>query len=257
MGRRSILVSVILACLSTGCGSDDDADGDEGIGPSERTPDGGLREVECVDQSISALRLFDEPNQATVRDESKDNGTFTSLIDASAGGSMATKGFVYVRFSDAGLKRVDLSDEDAFSSLDWDIAVRRYVIRLNSGISGPNDVTGARTAPDTEFANVTNVPKDLEFRKEEYMSESCDLVSDGSGLPNAPGTALASFWSYSACVAMTHNVYVLALPEKRHVKLEVMSYYAPSYQETCDETGMVSMVSNGAGNMRIRWAFID
>lgn len=255
---RSILVSVILACLSTACGSDADADGDKGsAGSAARKPDGELREVGCIDQSISALRLFDEPNMATVRDESKDHGTFTSFIDATGGGLSPTKSFVYTRFSDDGLKLVPVSDEDAFSSLDWDLAVRRYVIRLNSGISGPSDVTGARTVPDTAFEGVASVPEDLEFRTEQYLTESCDLISDGSGLEGAPGTALASFWSYSACVEMTHNVYVIALPEERHVKLEVMSYYAPSFQQTCDSTGMVTMGSNGAGNIRIRWAFLD
>jgi hypothetical protein len=63
---------------------------------------------------------------------------------------------------------------------------------------------------------------------------------------------------YPMCVQMTHNVYVIALkePKERHVKLEVLSYYTPDKQKICDETGQVPMPS-GAGNMRIRWAFID
>ena len=57
---------------------------------------------------------------------------------------------------------------------------------------------------------------------------------------------------------MTHNVYIVETtrPKKRHVKLEVMSYYYPDRQQICDETGMVPMPS-GAGNMKWRWAFID
>jgi hypothetical protein len=57
---------------------------------------------------------------------------------------------------------------------------------------------------------------------------------------------------------MTHNVYVIALkePKQRHVKLEVLSYYVPENQKICDETGAVPMPT-GAGNMRIRWAFLD
>jgi HmuY protein len=180
---------------------------------------------------------------------------FHTLIDATGGGLAPSKSYVYARFSDTGLKAVAISDEDAFSSLGWDIAVRRYVIRLNSGVSGPGDVTAARTQPKTDFDTLKSVPSELDYRTEEYFTDSCDFVSDGSGI-GTPATALASFWSYQACVAMTHNVYVVALPDERHVKLEVLSYYAPDKQLTCDETGMVPMPS-GAGSMRIRWAYLD
>jgi hypothetical protein len=100
------------------------------------------------------------------------------------------------------------------------------------------------------------LPEGLEFRSEEYFTDSCEFINDSSGM--GPGTALASFWSYSACVAMTHNIYIIetTLPKKRHVKLEVTSYYYPDRQKICDETGMVPMPS-GAGNMQWRWAFID
>jgi hypothetical protein len=40
------------------------------------------------------------------------------------------------------------------------------------------------------------------------------------------------------------------------VKLEVLSYYKPESQEQCQETGSAPG-SNGSGNIRMRWAFID
>jgi hypothetical protein len=250
---RAISVAIIMTCASAACGDDDTDNGGGG------NPDAGamLREVSCIDESFEALTLHEEPNDATVREESKDGDTFNSFIDASGGGSAPTKSFVYVKFTEEGLKRVDVSDEDAFSSLDWDLASRRFVLRLNSGVSGPGDVTAARTAPRTEFDSVAKVPEDLDFRTEEYFTDNCEFISDGSGI-GSPGTALSSFWSYSACVAMTHNVYVLALQDERHVKLEVMSYYTPSNQEICDETGTLGRPETaGPGNMRIRWAFLD
>jgi hypothetical protein len=57
---------------------------------------------------------------------------------------------------------------------------------------------------------------------------------------------------------MTHNVYIIQVdrPKKRHVKLEVMGYYPADRQQICDETGKVPTPS-GAGQMTLRWAFID
>jgi HmuY protein len=204
------------------------------------------------------LRLSSTPNTDRIAEEPAAPGTFQTYIDATAGGTNTAKGFIYARFTDQGLKPVAISDEDAFTSLAWDIAFRRYVIRLNSGVSGPGDVTGARTRAKTEFASVNSVPDNLEYRTEEYFTgDNCDFVNDGSGI-GAPATALASFWSYSACLAMTHNVYVVSLkePKQRHVKLEVLAYYNPESQAVCDETGEVPMPS-GAGNIRIKWAFLD
>jgi hypothetical protein len=247
-----------LACGALlACGDDQDAS------PSNTSTAGSggsaqLREVPCTDESVSALVLFDKVSKAQVKDELHEGDTFESVIDATAGGMTPTQSFVYARFTEEGLKRVDVSDEQAFRSLDWDIAFRRYVIRLNSGVSGPGDVSAARTQPDTDFDGLSDQPDNLDFRKEEYFTESCDFVNDSSGLPGGPGTALASFWSYPGCVSMTHYVYVLEVtqPKKRHVKLEVQAYYSLAAQRTCDTSGRVSQPS-GAGNLRVRWAFID
>jgi hypothetical protein len=258
---------ILTCCLSVACGSDEDDNGDHdhaaaGSGGSGSTSSGSsnqAHEVTCTDESVKELTLFDKANPAKITEEAKTDGAFNTFIDATGGGVTPTTSFVYARFADDGLKRVDVSDEGAFESSDWDIAFRRYLIRLNSGVSGPSDVTGARTKPDTKFESLDSTPDSLEYRTEEYFTDSCEFINDGSGLPAAPATALSSFWSYSSCVAMTHNVYVVALeqPKERHVKLEVMSYYTPENQQVCDDTGKVPMSGSGSGNMRIRWAFLD
>jgi hypothetical protein len=163
---------------------------------------------------------------------------------------------VYARFGAAGLERVAIDDESAIESTEWDIAFRRYVVRLNSGVSGPGCVVGARAPVDTEFDTLTAVPADLTFNAEAYFtSATCSYVSDASGI-GAPATVLGGYWSYPGCVAMTKNVYVVRTRSGRHVKLRVESYYTPSVQETCDTTGTAPMPS-GAGNLRMRWAWLD
>jgi hypothetical protein len=254
---RAVLISIIMGCLSTACGSDDDSatPNDAGAKSTDQKAPGPKHEVSCIDESFAQLALFEEPSGVKPVEEDKQNGSFYTSIDATGGGLSPTKSFVYARFTQQGLKAVAISDDEAFDSLDWDIALRRYVIRINSGVSGPGNVTAARTAPRTDFDSLAKVPDALEYRTEEYFGDTCEFVSDGSGI-GSPATALASFWSYSACVAMTHNVYVLALPGSRHVKLEVLNYYTPDKQQVCDETGMVPAPS-GAGNLLIRWNYLD
>jgi hypothetical protein len=210
----------------------------------------------CTDESILDLTLYTEPNTATIENTADGDG-WQSHVDATGGGFSPSLSYVYARFTEDGLERVDVGDEAAFDSMDWDIAFRRFLIRLNSGPSGPSCVSGARTAPATDYDALDAPPDGIEYHVEQYYTDTCELVPDGSGLGSA-GTVLQSFWEYPGCVKMTGNVYVLELASGRHVKLTVTSYYEPSYQEMCDSTGSVTMGSaNGAGNIRIRWAFLD
>ncbi len=211
--------------------------------------------VNCIDESISMLDLFDTVSPAAITEEGTTSGEFLTLIDATGGGFMPTQAFVYARFTDTGLVKVDITDEDALDSTEWDISFRRFIIRLNSGVSGPSCVTGARTAAGTTFDALTAVPDGLSYRTEIYFGATCDLVPDGSGL-GSPATALSSYWTYEMCVQMTQNVYVVQTAAGRHVKLQVIGFYPTDIQATCDATGTVPMPSMG-GNIRIRWAFLD
>jgi HmuY protein len=211
--------------------------------------------VTCIDQSVQQLPLFQSVNSGAVTNTSA-AGVFTSSVDATAGGFTPTESYVYVKFTDQGLARVDLGDQAALSSSDWDLAFRRFIIRLNSGVSGPSCVTAARTATGTTFDTLTQVPENVAFRTEQYFTASCDYVPDGSGLMS-PGVALQSFWQYPGCVKMTGNVFVIKLASGRSVKFVVLSYYTPSVQEICDQTDMVpTTMPSGAGSYQVKWAFL-
>lgn len=209
----------------------------------------------CSDEQIAGLMFRSTASGGTITEEGTTSGEFTSLIDASAGGFMGTLGYTYARFTDTGLEAVPISDEQSLDSTDWDIAFRRYVVRLNSGISGPGCTTGGRVGPGTTFETLTSVPSDLELFEEQYFTpDTCEFVPDTSGI-GAPQTVLSSYWSYPGCVAMTDNVYVVRTGTGRAIKLQVLSYYDPAVQETCDTTGMAP-TPNGAGTFRVRWAFL-
>ncbi len=213
----------------------------------------------CQDESIQELNLFRAPNNATITNTATTGGTL-SQIDATGGvppgGTVPTRSFVYMKFGAAGLERVNIGDEAAFDSTDWDIAMRRYVVRLNSGVSGPSCVVARRAAPNLAFDEIDTVPAG-DPRIEEYMTPApaCALVNDGSGLPGSPGVAMQSFWEYPGCVKMTGNVYVVTLADGRSLKLQVLSYYSLANQRLCDTESRINLPS-GAGAMRIKWAFL-
>lgn len=260
--RSLVRCSLSLLVTLSACGGTSSSDGDASVLADAASPvDAAMAmrcepatSVSCVDEQISGLDLFDTVNPTTITEEGTTAGEFLSWIDARGGGMVPSESFVYARFTDSGLEKVEVSDEGAFASGDWDIAFRRFLIRVNSGVGGPSCVQAARTATGTTFDDVATVPSDLSYRTEEYYTDTCEMVPDGSGL-NSPATALSSFWTYPGCVSMSGNVYIIALADGRHVKLQVLGYYPLAIQEQCD-TEMTLPSPSMSGNVRIRWAFL-
>ncbi len=233
-----------------------------GCGDDEKDPPpggGGLCNegpVACEDEIILDLNL---QASAAPGDATSTYGTYwTSLVDGTAGGFNANPphSYVYFRFGDSGLEKANLSDEQALVSTDWDIAFRRYVVRINSGNSGPSCVSAARVVGVT-FEDLVDVPANAVFHKDEFYTPDCTLEGDGSGLQGSPSTALSGFWSYPGCVQMTGNVYIVELAAGRHVKLEVLRYYNQTAQDECQTTDSVTTSPSGSGSYEIRWDFID
>lgn len=208
----------------------------------------------CTDDQILDLSLFKPASDRTI-DNAADGNGFLSTIDSSGGGFSPTEAYVYAKFTDKGLIPVAIGDEKAFVSQDWDIAARRFIVRLNGGVSGPSCVTAYKFSSANKFDEVTAIPDGATFKPEAYYDASCKVVADKSGL-GTPATQLATFWKYSNCVQMTGAVFALQLANGRHVKLSVSSYYQPDAQTACNAKGSVPQGSEG-GNLGVRWAFLD
>jgi len=159
---------------------------------------------------------------------------------------------------------VMISDEQSLASVDWDIAFRRYVIRINSGTSGPSCVKAAQIATGAPtYDTITVLPGGAKFAADNYFgpdpndpSNQCALIEDKSGLPGSPATTVHDFWQYASCVQMTDAIFAIELADGRHVKFMVVDYYAPAVQDECDTTGMITMMPTGSANFRVRWAFL-
>lgn len=210
--------------------------------------------VRCTEQSIDELDLLTVVSTGEIREEGTVSGEFLTYVDARGGGLTPTQSYTYVRFTPQGLTRVSVDDQAALASTDWDIGLRRYVIRVNSGVSGPSCTSVAQTAAGTPFDSVKAVDASWKFETENYFNDTCELLVNESGI-GAPATQTANYWLYKSCLSMTGNVFVVRLADGRHVKLQVMSYYEPTPQQVCNDTGKVPSPS-GAGQLRVKWAFL-
>jgi hypothetical protein len=246
---------------NTGGGGTTGGGGDAGTGGSGGGGSAGTcsepAEVPCSDQVIQQLDLQPIPAPGLITSQA-DGAGWMSQVDATAGGFGADPphAYVYGRFTDSGLEKVEISDEQALESMDWDIAFRRFIVRVNSGNSGPSCVVATPIPGSPAYDDVTAMPENLPmYRKDEYFTAGCTMIDDGSGL-GSPATALSTYWEYPGCVSMTDNVFIVQTQSGQRLKLTVTDYYTPEVQEQCDTTGSVPMSGSGAGSFRIRWAFL-
>lgn len=207
--------------------------------------------VLCTDNQISDLSLLKKASTRSITNTT-DGQSFASVVDATAGGFSPNESFLYAKFTETGLERVDVGDQAALDSVAWDIAFRRYVVRLNSGVSGPSCVTGAAFASGVTFEQVIKASSTLTMQSEAYYDAGCKLVGDNSGL-SSPATVLNSFWKYEKCVQMTGKIFQIKLADGRFLKVNFTAFYAPEAQATCDSTGNVPQGTVGAKIM-LRWA---
>jgi hypothetical protein len=163
-GKLSTLaVCIILSLTLTACGSD-----------SDDSP------TTVVSDSGSELPTDENPTDNNENDPAV-NGVITRTIDATAGGigaaadDPANQWTYYDLDSDSV---VNLSDNDAESSTEWDIAFKRTAIRLNGGVSGPGNVTGALAVEPEGFYDASTSPVVDRFINSTADSELGSLSSD-------------------------------------------------------------------------------
>lgn len=210
-------------------------------------------DVACEDHLILDLSLHgDKISEGEVETE-VDGGDFITYVDASAGGyTQATNNpWVYLRFTTNGAEKVEIDDETALESMDWDLSLKRYILRLNGGDSGPSCV-GSATLLDGTYDDISEVPEGLIFIEDDYYTSDCTIINDSSGLPNSPQVSLGSWWTYPGCVATSMFPHIIQLSDGSVIKLVVESYYG-SGQENCNNSGAMGTDS---ANFTLRWSFL-
>jgi hypothetical protein len=195
-------------------------------GTAAGNPDAGDDDDDCADPAAVLPADYvpiDMVSAGTV--SSTGSGVISTVIDASAGGfgNSDTEPFVYLQFSGSTVSKVDISDVDAFDSQGWHLALKRYVVKANSGDSGPGSVRVA-SAAGADLAAVTTVPAAADFAEDDWATPACALNADPLG---APLTAVGVWYEAENMILTPLDlVFVLELPGGEHVKLEVATYYA-------------------------------
>ena len=179
-------------------------------------------------------------------------------VDATAGGLVADprQSFLYARFTPSGLEKVDVNDIEALSSMYWDIAFHRYIIRLNGGSSGPSCVSAApsgETFEDASATSVTSTTFDDQFNAE-CVFRATEQAEDPDNEQDF-GVVLAGYYDYVGCLSMTGETFIIQLPSRERIKLEVTHYYDDQSQQECNELG--STIPIGAAKLQLRYAYVE
>jgi hypothetical protein len=231
--------------------ADGDADGDGDAVCTEATP------PPCVDQMILDLSLHEDLVSDGDVSTATQGEDFITVVDATAGGfgQSDANPWVYVKFDEDGARKLDIDDETALESMEWDMSLRRFIVRLNGGDSGPSCV-GAVSFLEDSYESLTEVPDGLTYRYDDYYTDDCSIVNDSSGLPGSPQVVLGPWWEYPGCVATTDVPHLIQLADGRIVKLVVDSYYEdPADQVACNEEGAAADGSVAAV-YTLRWRFM-
>lgn len=144
--------------------------------------------------------------------------------DGTAGGlpNAAENPYIYIRFG-ATPEKVEIADTASYNDASWDIAIKRYVFRVNSGDSGPGGVEVAAVSAVT-LDEVTAPPADSAFLVDDWVSDEC--VYSG-GLLGEPVTAIGTWYGYDEMNRLTplDYVFVIKRPDGTTYKFKVQSYY--------------------------------
>ena len=210
-------------------------------------------ELACFDSVILDLSLQDDAVSEGSVETTKEDADFVTLVDASAGGfnNSTSNPWVYLKFEDTGATKVSIDDETALESMNWDMSLRRFMIRLNGGDSGPSCVS-ATTLLEQSYEDLSSAPTGLTYFVDEFYTSDCTLINDSSGLPGSPQLSLGSWWEYPGCVKTTNYPHLIQLADGRIIKLRVEQYYG-SGQDDCNST---NSPGSDSGQIVLRWRFL-
>ena len=242
--RNALLLTSLLL---VGCtGDDTDTAPIDTIEPVCDAP----KTVECEDDLILSLSLHDDKVSDGAVNTTADGDSYITT----AGGfqDFSNNPWVYVKFTPAGAERVDIDDETALESMDWHIAARRFILRLNGGSSGASCVAAAPFLEKT-YDELATVPDGVRYVEDDFTQADCTVINDSSGLPNSPQVALGAWWEYPGCVKTTGVPFLIRLDDGRQLRFEVLSSYQ-SEQEVCNSTGSGGV---GGANFTWKWSFVE
>jgi len=129
--------------------------------------------------------------------------------------------WMYFDFSRGSVVPVDNPQTE-----DWDLSIRRHVIRTNGGATNPNGQTALLAIEGPDFSVVTSVPEEAEFVSD---------VRDKRRLyPYNPVVDKWYNYSYTTNVLLPKPmVYLVRTRDGKYAKMRIVSYYCKGNLSGC------------------------
>ena len=145
--------------------------------------------------------------------------------------------WIYMIVTDTALIELEMTEEQAQNSLDWDLAMMRNHFRTNSGTSGPGD-GGASMLNDTWSCEIFNefsfVPENIIFFSDSILTNIYQPWAHddpNEAYTEAPGSTILENWGWfdidnDYYFYYTHRQFIVKLPNNRgYIKIWPYQYY--------------------------------
>ena len=145
--------------------------------------------------------------------------------------------WIYMIVTDTALIELEMTEEQAQNSLNWDLAMMRNHFRTNSGTSGPGD-GGASMLNDTWSCEIFNefsfVPENTIFFSDSILTNIYQPWAHddpNEAYTEAPGSTILENWGWfdidnDYYFYYTHKQFVVKLSNNRgYIKLWPYQYY--------------------------------
>ncbi|HKY37391.1 MAG TPA: HmuY family protein [Polyangiaceae bacterium] len=232
---RFRLGSLVMIALSMSACASEPIDADEGMGAAGSggsaggagKGNGGAPAANpCSGALKQELSLVDEVSTASVSVLSQNGSELVVYVDATAGGIDGQDQNPWVYISLASGAAVPVGDLDALMSLDWDLALKRFVIRTNSGDSGPGQGGAIRVMLSWDDVDASTLGT-RRVAVEDWFDEDCSLTIDA-----ATGDVITTFSGWSEYDEATHvlapadAVYLTQGADGTLYKVAILDYYS-------------------------------
>ncbi|NUP10387.1 MAG: hypothetical protein HOW73_30420 [Polyangiaceae bacterium] len=185
---------------------------------------GGGSSPVCTEERTEALGPIDTMSTGDVIVLDEEDGAATLFVDASAGGIQEQANNPWIYLDLATLEKVAVTDVSADADTAWDLAIKRPVVRTNSGDGGYAGEGGA-VRLDAAFDDVTSADANAAFETEGWFDADCTLKLDAGG---AISTTFDGWYEYdNTVVSPGGGTWLVRAGDGVKVfKLEILDYYS-------------------------------
>jgi len=217
---------VMVGCDSTPIDADEGAGGSGALLSDDEGSAGAAATNSCSGALRQSLSLVDAVSTATVTLLSESGSELLVYVDASVGGINGQDDFPWVYLSLATGSGVAVGDIDALDSLDWDLALKRNIIRTNGGDSGPGQGGALRVAlawEDVDASTLGTRPVPVE----DWFDDECNLTLSADA-----NELITTYSGWSQYDLQTHvltpvdAVYLTQGADGSLYKVAILDYYS-------------------------------